>query len=353
MSEDLIANKFDCSIDGKKVSLYTLVNCNGVKIDITNYGGRLITINLPDKYGIFKDVILGYDSITEYIYDDAYMGAIVGRYADVINGGKFVLNKKKYQLKKNFGNHAIHGGENGFDKVVWDVESSDGQSLKLHYLSNDGEENYPGNMNVWVTYSLDNDNKLRLDFLAESDSDTILNLTSHPYFNLSGHDSGTILNHLLKIDAQMYATINNSFIPKGELRGVENSPFDFRNPKIIGTSICDNDEQLKNADGYDHSFYLTRDDRELKLAASLTDNISGRNLNVFTTEPALHIYTSNCLDTSARKGKQGATYRRRDAICLEAQHFPDSPNNEVFPSTVLKAREKFSSSIIYQFGLKD
>lgn len=350
MSEDLIANKFDCSIDGKKVSLYTLVNCNGVKIDITNYGGRLITINLPDRYGIFKDVILGYDSITEYIHDDAYMGAIVGRFADVINGGKFVLNKKKYQLKKNFGNHAIHGGENGFDKVVWNVENSDGQRLKLHYLSNDGEENYPGNMNVWVTYSLDNDNKLRLDFLAESDSDTILNLTSHPYFNLSGHDSGTILNHLLKINAQMYATINNSFIPNGELRRVENSPFDFRNSKIIGTSICDNDEQLINADGYDHSFYLTREDGELKLAASLTDNISGRNLNVFTTEPALHIYTSNCLDTS---GKQGATYRRRDAICLEAQHFPDSPNIEVFPSTVLKAGEKFSSSIIYQFGLKD
>ena len=342
--------EFDCIIDGQKVSLFTLVNKNGIRVYITNYGGRIVSINTPDRNGNFDDIILGYSSISGYVADDAYMGAIVGRYADIINGGRFNLNRKEYHLNKNYGQHSIHGGLKGFDKVVWKVMQCGANALKLYYLSKDGEENYPGNMDVWTTYHLTDDNELILEFLAHTHSDTILNLTSHPYFNLSGHNAGNILNHRLMINSRKYAPVNDDLIAGDNLKFTENTPFDLYKLSRIGDLINQENEQLKFAGGYDHNFCLENENKILRLAAIVLDDTSGRSLELSTSEPALHFYSGNSLNGISNFAKDNAVYRKHDGFCLEAQHFPYSFKEGCSPSTILRAGDNYTDLIVYKFG---
>ena len=345
--------KYESFIGGQKTELFSLTNNYGVCIQITNYGGRLVSITVPDKNGNFADIILGYDSIRGYITDEAYMGAIVGRYADIIPNGCFVLNGKEYQLNKNYGQHSIHGGTKGFDKVVWNVLYNDNQSLKLHYFSKDGEGNYPGNLNVWATYTLTDDNELTLEFKAQTDADTILNLTSHPYFNLAGHQSGKIPDHELYINARKFAPVNHDLIAINDLHFVKNTPFDFYKPRRIGDLIILDDDQLKPADGYDHNFCMENEDKTLRLAAIVTDPVSGRSLAVITTEPALHFYSGNSLNNISGFTKDRAMYSKHAGLCLEAQNFPYSYRETHFPSGILKADDKYKGLIIYKFGVNN
>lgn len=344
--------KYESFVYGQKTELFSLKNIHGVCIQITNYGGRLVSITVPDKNGNFADIILGYNSIEEYLTDEAYMGAIVGRYADIIPNGCFALNGKEYRLNKNYGQHSIHGGKKGFDKVAWNVLYKDNQSLKLHYFSKDGEENYPGNLNVWATYTLTDANELTLEFKAQTDADTLLNLTSHPYFNLSGEQSGNILDHKLYINARKYAPIDPDLIAINDLQWVKNTPFDFyTKPVRIGDGINVDCDQLKLADGYDHSFYLENEDKTIRLAAIVTDPVSGRNLEIITTEPALHFYSGNSLDSSSGLEKGIQNYCKHGALCLEPQYFPYSFHEDHFPSAILRADCEYNGSIIYKFGI--
>jgi len=342
---------FDTVIDGKQVALYTLENDNGIIVQITNYGGRIVSLIVPDKNGNKADIVTGYDNIKGYVNDKSFFGGIIGRYGNRIGKGKFVIDGKEYQLPLNDGPNSLHGGLKGFDYKVWDVVKATKDSLVLQYISVDGEEGYPGNLKVEVIYSINNNNELKIDYKAETDATTVVNLTNHAYFNLSGHDNGDILGHLLMINGSKITPVDSTLIPTGEFMNVEGTPFDFRKLQPIGARINDDHIQIKYGKGYDHNWVLDKDSNEMSLAAELVDTISGRVMEVYTTEPGIQFYSGNFLDGTI-VGKNGISYKYRHALCLETQHFPDSPNKPSFPSTILRPGEVYKSTTIYKFSVK-
>ena len=339
--------------DGKQVDLYVLSNKNGVEVDITNFGAAVVSLKVPDRHGKTDDVVLGYDDLDGYLHDKSYFGATVGRYANRIAHGKFTLNGTTYTLAKNDGENHLHGGVRGFNKVVWeakDVSIAGAAALQLNYLSKDGEEGYPGNLSVQVTYTLTNNNELKIDYAATTDKDTVLNLTHHSYFNLAGQGKGDILQHQLLLHASRFTPVDATLIPTGEIRSVKGTPLDFASATAIGSRIGQDDEQLKLGHGYDHNFVLDGGTEGAPvLAAQVYEPSSGRVMEVWTTQPGVQFYSGNFLDDTIR-GKSGSTYRRRAAFCLETQHFPDSPNKPNFPSTILKPGSQFKSSTTYKFS---
>lgn len=328
--------------DGGAAELYTLNNGKGLEATITTYGGRVVSLKTG---GV--DVVLGFDSLDGYLKPNPYFGALVGRYGNRVGGAQFSLNGTKYTLPKNDGNNSLHGGVNGFDKRLWTARES-GNSLELTYVSKDGEEGYPGTLTSKVTYSLTDDNGLRIDYSATTDKDTVLNLTNHSYFNLAGQGEGDILGHEIMIDADRFTPVDAGLIPTGELKPVEGTPFDFRKATAIGSRIEQDDEQMKRGRGYDHNFVLNKK-AGFEVVVRLRDPKSGRVMEVLTDQPGVQFYTGNFLDGSI-KGKGGKVYARRCALCLETQHFPDSPNKPDFPSTVLKPGSEHKTSTMYRFA---
>jgi len=337
--------------DGQQTDLYILTNKNGMEAAVTNYGGTVVTLKVPDRNGKIDDVVLGYDKLEDYEAGKAYFGATVGRYANRIAHAKFTLDGVTYTLPKNDGDNHLHGV---FNKRVWnakDVSGSTGQALELTYVSKDGEDGFPGNLSVKVVYTLTDQNELKIDYSATTDKDTVLNLTNHCYFNLAGQGNGDILQQQLMIRADRFTPVDATLIPTGELRSVKGSPFDFTTSTVIGARINQDDEQLKLGKGYDHNWVLNNSTAgSLYIAAQAYDPHSGRLLEVSTTEPGLQLYTGNFLD--GIRGKAGKIYNRRYAFCLETQHFPDSPTHPQFPSTVLKPGQQFHSTTVYKFSTK-
>ena len=338
--------------DGTPVDLYTFRNANGVEVKICNYGGIVVSFTAPDRSGKMEDVVLGYDSIDDYTKSSPYFGAIVGRYGNRIAKGKFKLGDKEYTLAVNNGPNALHGGIKGFDKVVWNariVTSPEGPSLELTYTSKDGEEGYPGTLNVKAVYHLAADNSLVLKIFAVTDKETVVNLTQHSYFNLAG--KGDILGHVVVMPADRYTPVDSTLIPTGKLPSVAGTPFDFRAPTAIGARINQEDEQLKFGNGYDHNWVFTKPNGELTLMAMVLEPNSGRVLEVFSTSPGLQFYSGNFLD-GTNKGKGGQVYQFRNGFCMEPQHFPDSPNQPNFPSVVLKPGILYKNTIIFRLSVK-
>lgn len=316
------------------MNTYTLKNSHGVEVSIATYGGTVTSIKVPDRDGVFGDVVLGYDTIDEYMRNPRYLGALVGRHANRIGRGKFTLNGVEYQLAQNNGENHLHGGNKGFDKRVWEATESE-SGLNLEYFSEDGEENYPGNLTVSVQYSLSDENELRIEYQAVCDRDTICNLTNHSYFNLAC--GGDILGHELMLKAHGFTPVGEDLIPTGEIQSVDGTPMDFRTGRVIGHG------------GYDHNFVLDDwNNGSLRLVARLRDPASGRVLETLTTEPGIQFYSGNFLDGSL-KGKGGVAYEQYAGLCLETQHFPDSPNHPNFPTTVLRANEEYRQTTIYKF----
>jgi aldose 1-epimerase len=335
--------------DGKPVKLYTLRNTNGVEMKVMNYGGIIVSLKTPDKNGMSGDIVLGYDSLSGYVANNPYFGALIGRYGNRIAKGKFSLEGKEYKLAQNNGPNHLHGGVKGFDKVFWNITpGNDSTSLVLTYTSADGEEGYPGTLKVEVVYTLTDNNELKIDYSATTDKTTIVNLTQHSYFNLA--NSETILDHQLQIDADSYLPVDATLIPTGKIQKVDGTPFDFKTAKNIGVDIDANDEQIRFGKGFDHCWVLNGSVGTLRKVAVLSDSASGRQMEVLTTEPGLQFYSGNFLDGTI-KGKGGTTYNLRSGLCLETQHYPDSPNRPEFPSVVLKPGEKYSSQTIYKFGV--
>jgi aldose 1-epimerase len=338
-------------LETKTLDIYTLTNKYGASAAITNYGGIVISLNVPDKSGHLDDVVLGFDQLEDYLKVHPFFGALVGRYGNRIANGKFSLNGVEYTLAQNDGPNSLHGGLKGLDKVFWDAKPIDapaGPALELTYLSQDGEEGYPGNLLVKVTYTLTHKTELRLDYSATTDKDTVINLTHHSYFNLAGAGSRDILEHELMINAAKFTPVNANLIPTGELRPVVGTPFDFTQLTPIGQRIDQNDEQLKFGQGYDHNWVLDHTAGSLALAACVSEPTSGRMMEVWTTEPGIQFYSGNFLDGSLI-GKGDRAYQHRFGLCLETQHFPDSPNHPQFPSTVLRAHQTYTSTTVYKF----
>ncbi len=344
-------NPFDATIDGKQVKLFTLKNNKGMEVQLTNYGASIVNLKVPDKQGVAEDVVLGYDSAQGYVNGKSYFGCVAGRYANRIAQAKFTLDGKNYSLAANNGVNSLHGGVKGFDKQVWDAVQ-DGNNITFTYVSADGEEGYPGKLTVTLTYRLDsNENKLQLQYGATTDKATVLNLSNHSYFNLEGQGKGTILDHEIMINAQAFTPVDSTLIPTGELKKVTGTAFDFTQPVKIGARINDSsDVQIRYGLGYDHNFVLAPANGALRLAAKVVAPVSGRTLEVLTTEPGVQFYTGNFLNGS-EKGK-GSVYGHRTGFCLETQHFPDSPNQPAFPSTVLKPGETFQSTTVFAFGVR-
>ena len=339
---------FKAEVDGKSTNLYTLVNKNGVEACITNYGGRLVSLMLPDKDGKFIDVVLGHDSIADYVNIDGNFGALIGRYGNRINQGRFSLDGQEYQLPQNDFGHCLHGGPKGFHHAVWEAEQQNDTTLNLKLFSPDGEFGFPGNVNVTVVYTLTHDNAINIAYKATTDAPTILNLTNHSYFNLSGNPSNDILDETVWFDADGFTPIDSTFMTSGEIVPVVGTPFDFTTAKTIGKDLSKNDEQLNNGRGYDHNMVL-RSPRDIsKPAAIVTDSVSGIKMEMFTNEPGIQFYIGNFLDGTV-KGKKGIAYPNRSAICLESQHYPDSPNKAQWPSVVIRPGETYSSNCIYKF----
>ena len=338
--------------DGQAIERYTLRNANGVEADIITWGGIVTRLVVPDRSGKPGDVVLGFDGPEGYLAEHPYFGALIGRYGNRIARAQFTLNGKTYKLAANNGPNALHGGLRGFDKRLWSarpLSAPEGQALELTYVSKDGEEGYPGTLTARVVYTLTGDNVLRIEYEARTDQDTVVNLTNHSYFNLAGQASGDILSHVIQIDADRFTPVDATLIPTGELRPVAGTPFDFRTPERIGARIDANDEQIKAGKGYDHNFVLNGRMGTLRRAARVTEPASGRVMEVHTTEPGVQFYTGNFLDGSL-KGKEGAVYKFRTGFCLETQHFPDSPNQPSFPSTVLKPGQTYRSKTEYRFS---
>jgi aldose 1-epimerase len=339
---------------GEEIKLYTFRNSNGIEISITNYGGRIVTIKVPDRGGQFADVALGFDDLDGYLRKNPFFGALVGRYANRIAKGEFSLDGKTYKLARNNGENSLHGGLKGFDKVAWEAQSTDtehGPALRLEYVSADGEEGYPGKLTAVVSYSLSDSNELRIDYDATTDKTTVLNLTNHSYFDLSGQGSGKILDHIATIHADRFTPVNSHLIPTGELQPVDGTPFDFRQPKRIGDRIDQDDQQLKYGVGYDHNYVLNRNGEGLQPAARVLDPASGRTIEVLTTQPGMQFYTGNHLAESLVRGKGGVVYGFRSGFCLETQFFPDSPNQPQFPSTQLDPGERFEQTTVFRFSV--
>jgi aldose 1-epimerase len=335
--------------DGAPVSVYTLTNKNGLRARITNYGGIVVSLAAPDRNGKMADVVLGFDSLDGYLQNAPFFGALIGRYANRIGNARFTLNGHLYQLDRNNGENSLHGGARGFDKRVWTARELADGGLELTYLSKDGEEGYPGNLQATATYHLTDANELRIDYAATTDKDTVVNLTNHSYFNLKGAGMGDILDHRVMLNADRFTPVDAGLIPTGELRPVAGSAFDFRGSTAIGARIETNDEQLKLGRGYDHNWVLNRSSDGLTLAARVEEPATGRVLEVRTTQPGVQFYTANFLDGTI-KGKGGKVYGRRSAFCLETQHFPDSPNKPAFPTTELKPGQRFQSTTVFLFG---
>jgi len=346
---------FGKTADGTAVEIYTLKNAAGVEVRIMTRGATIQTILAPDKNGTLADVTLGFDSVDGYLSPShSYFGCIVGRYGNRIAGGAFSLGGKSYTLAKNNGPNALHGGPKGFNTAVWKakkVERPDAVGVEMTYLSKDGEEGYPGNLDTTITYTLNAQSELRMDYLATTDKETVLNLTNHAYFNLAGAGDGDILGHVMMIAADRFTPVDKTLIPTGELRPVTGTPFDFLKPTAIGARIGDKDEQVGFGGGYDHNFVLNRKDASMVLAARVTEPASGRVLEVLTTEPGVQFYSGNFLDGSA-KGKGGKVYSKRFGFCLETQHFPDSPNHANFPSTILEPGKKYATATVHKFSMK-
>jgi aldose 1-epimerase len=339
--------------DGTAIDLYTLRNRNGLQVEIINYGGAVVSLKTPDRRGRMADIVLGYDDLPGYLADQSYFGALIGRYANRIGQAKFTLNGVEYQLARNDGPNQLHGGVKGFNRVVWqarEVSRRNGVGLELRYVSKDNEEGYPGNLVVTATYILTDANELRIEYSATTDKATVVNLTHHSYFNLAGAGMGEVLQHEAKINANRFTPVDATLIPTGELRAVKGTPFDFTRATSIGSRINQKDDQLVLGRGYDHNFVLNKKGKELSLAATVYEQTSGRVVEMWTTEPGMQLYTGNFLDNV--HGKEGKIYVRRGAFCLEAQHFPDSPNKPAFPSTVLKPRERYTQTTVYKFTVR-
>jgi len=331
---------------GQKADIYTLKNGRGMTAKITNYGAILVSLSVPDARGNAEDVTLGFEELAGYLGDHPYFGSTIGRYGNRIEKGSFTLQGETYELaQNNMGNH-LHGGIKGFNRVMWDaqpVESDQGVGLRLNYLSPDGQEGYPGNLKTQVTYLLTEENELQIHYQAQTDKPTVVNLTNHTYWNLDGQGEGTILDHRLMLDADHYTPVNETLIPTGEIESVKDTPMDFTQPKRIGAEIG----EVKG--GYDHNFVLNGEIGRLKLAAKLSGPDSGRVMEVSTTEPGIQFYTGNFLDGTLT-GKDGKVYEKNYGLCLETQHFPNSPNQSNFPSTVLAPGDKYQSTTIYKFS---
>lgn len=337
-------------VDGKAVTLYTLKNSKGAEAQIMNYGGIVTSLKVADKKGNFSDVVLGYDNLDGYLKSTPYFGCLVGRYGNRIANGKFKLNGKEYTLAKNNGENSLHGGVKGFDKVVWDVLKATDSSLELEYTSKAGEEGFPGKLIVKAVYELTEDNALRLDYTATTDADTHCNLTHHSYFNFAGR--GDVLDHVVTIYADKFTPVDANLIPTGELRPVKGTPLDFTMPTTVGARIGNDDEQLKLGKGYDHNWVLNQTTPGVLMkAATVSEASSGRVMEVWTTEPGMQFYTGNFLDGTIT-GKGGWTYQFRNGFCMEPQHFPDSPNQPSFPTTVLKPGDIYKNTIIYKFSVR-
>ena len=333
--------------DGTAVDLYTLANRSGMEVKITNYGGIIVSIKTPDRNGKMGDVVLGYDNLDGYVTKNPFFGCLVGRYGNRIGKARFSLSGVEYKLASNNGQNHLDGGLKGSDKQVWQARAlDDATGLELKYLSRDGEEGYPGNLSVTVTYTLGDDNSLKIDYLATTDKETVLNLTNHSYFNLAGE--GDILGHEMMIDADRFTPVDSELITTGELRAVAGTPFDFLKPTPIGARIDADDEQIVFGNGYDHNFVLNHKPGEMGLVARVYEPKTGRQMEVSTTEPGVQFYTGNFLDGSIR-GKSGRIVERRSGFCLETQHFPDSPNKPQFPSPVLKPGETYRTSTSFRF----
>lgn len=341
---------FDAVVDGKPVTRYTLHNGKGMEVTLTNYGAAIVSLKLPDNKGVAEDVVLGYDSAMGYVHGKSYFGCVAGRYANRIANAQFKLGTQTYTLASNNGPNSLHGGIKGFDKRVWEGVQQ-GNSVTFKYVSADGEEGYPGNLTVSLTYTLDtNANRLELHYEASTDKETVLNLANHSYFNLEGQGKGTILDHEIMINAKTFTPVDSTLIPTGKLMNVAGTPFDFTSPRKIGARINDTaDQQIRYGLGYDHNFALDGRMGELHLAAKVKAPVSGRTMEVLTTEPGVQFYTGNFLDGS-EKGK-GSVYGYRSGFCLETQHYPDSPNQPGFPTTVLKPGQVFMSKTIFAFGV--
>lgn len=335
--------------DGREAHLYRLVNASGMSADISDYGGIVVRLLAPDRHGRFADVVLGCATLDDYVKASPYFGAIVGRYANRIARGKFSLDAANYTLATNNGPSHLHGGNIGYDKVLWTATpllTDNTPGLELRYRSADGEEGYPGNVDLTVRYWLTNDNGLKIEYHATVDQATPLNLTNHTYFNLKGEGSGDILDHVLTLKAARYTPVDADLIPTGELAAVGGTPFDFTTPHLIGERIAAAHEQLKLGHGYDHNWVLDHPPAQLSLAASVDEPASGRRLEVWTEEPGVQLYTANFLGGT---GKSGRAYAPRGAFCLETQHFPDSPNRPNFPSTIVRPGTAYHTTTIYKF----
>jgi aldose 1-epimerase len=339
---------------GEKIDSYKLKNQKGMEVDIMTYGGIITSLKVPNKAGVSEEVVIGFNNFEQYTKDNPYFGALIGRYGNRIAKGKFSLDGKEYKLATNNGKNALHGGPEGFHRRIWTVEEAKGGDaavLKLKYISKDMEEGYPGNLTVFVTYTLNKDNSLDVLYEATTDKKTVVNLTQHSYFNLSGDFTKTILNDEITIDADKLVPVDADLIPTGKLDDVTNTPFDFRKPKAIGKDIEVTNDQLKKGLGYDHCWVLNNQDKGFRFAASAYDPTSGRLLEVYTDQPGIQLYTGNFLDGTLPT-RDGKTYAHRTGLCLETQHYPDSPNQKDFPTTVLNPGENYKTKTSFKFSTK-
>ena len=346
----LLQSNFQTEVDGKKTDLFTLRNKNNMEVCITNFGGRIVSVMVPDKDGQMRDVVLGFDSIQDYISKPSDFGATIGRYANRINQGKFTLDGVEYQLPRNNYGHCLHGGPQGFQYRVFDAVQPNPQELQLTYLAEDGEEGFPGNITCKVVMKLTDDNAIDIQYEAETDKPTIVNMTNHSYFNLDG-DAARNEAHLLTIDADYYTPVDSTFMTTGEIAPVEGTPMDFRTPTPVGARINDYDfVQLKNGNGYDHNWVLNTKGDITRKCATLESPLTGIVLDVYTNEPGIQVYAGNFLDGSLT-GKKGITYNQRASVCLETQKYPDTPNKPEWPSAVLRPGEKYMSQCIFKFSV--
>ncbi len=344
--------KFQTEIDGAPVALYTLTNASGMEVCITNFGGRIVSVMVPDKTGTMRDVVLGFDNIDDYINVPSDFGASIGRYANRIGGGKLVLDGVTIQLPQNNFGHTLHGGPDGWQYRVFSAKQTSGTSVELTLVSPDGDEKFPGKVTAKVVYTLTEDNAIDIKYSATTDKKTVINMTNHSYFNLSGDPSKSITGDILYVNADNYTPVDNTFMTTGEIVTVKGTPMDFTTPKTVGQDIDKYDfEQLKNGDGFDHNYVLNTAGDISKLAAKLTSPASGISVEVYTDEPGIQVYTGNFLDGTAT-GKGGVVYKRRTAVCLETQHYPDSPNKPQWPSVVLEPGQTYRSECIFKFSVE-
>lgn len=347
----LDARNFRTEVDGKQTDLYVLTNKNGMEVCLTNFGGRIVSVMVPDRNGELQDVVLGFDSMGDYITYPTDFGASIGRYANRIKDGRITIDGETIQLPRNNYGHCLHGGMKGWQYKVYEARRIDSSAVAMTLRSPDGDENFPGNVTATVTFRLGDDNSIHIGYEAETDKKTIINMTNHSYFNLSGDASRTILGHLLYLNADAFTPVDSTFMTTGEIRPVAGTPMDFTTPKAIAADLNLSDEQVRNGNGYDHNWVLNTERDMSLVAARLTSPVSGITLEVYTDEPGIQVYSGNFLDGSV-KGKRGIAYQQRAAVCLETQHYPDSPNKPGWPSVELLPGQKYTSYCVYKFSVR-